>query len=310
MQDGAVRCPACGSSLDEMFARSVSTPVARSHAGGSTQSRQAHPADPRRVAGAPGPTARDATPSSRTGPVTYAERYESPDPSARFATVSLIVFVLGALGWVAAAVAHRAAWADSGSGPIRHFGSATDWFAVAVVVAGVAGVVALVSSGRWIAESNRNLWAISPGGRLDRSDLARRWWPVAAVGLAMVVVGLSGVADSGISIVLMVAWMLAVVRALGSIVATLNDVWWRTGSDPGWPPPPMVHRVWAVLAACGFSAPIWALFLRADPSSIASRDLQILAMVSAIGAAVVFLSMIRSLTDRQERVASRLQRKR
>ena len=75
------------------------------------------------------------------------------------------------------------------------------------------------------------------------------------------------------------------VRALAAIVATLNDVWWRTGTDTSWPPPPMLFRVWAVLAAGGFTLPVWTLFLRADPSSIASRDLQIVAMVSAICAA-------------------------
>ncbi len=38
-------------------------------------------------------------------------------------------------------------------------------------------------------------------------------------------------------------------------------------------------------------------------------DLQILAMVSAILAGMVFLSMIRSLTDRQERAARTLRRR-
>ena len=46
MDEGAVRCPSCGASLDEMFDRVVPTPVARSRSGGSTQSRAAHPANP------------------------------------------------------------------------------------------------------------------------------------------------------------------------------------------------------------------------------------------------------------------------
>jgi hypothetical protein len=292
-----------------MFTRTVVTPAARSRSGGSTQSRQAHPTNPRRVAGATGRSAPDLTPSRPTRPTTYTERYESPTGSGVAATVALIVFVLAALGWVTAAVAHRRAWADSGSGPVQHFGAVSDWFALAVVVAGVAGVAALVSTGLWIARSNRNLWAISAGGRLDRSDLARRCWPVAVVGMAMVAVGWSDVADSGLSIVLMAAWMVVIVRALGAIVATLNDVWWRTGSDPSWPPPPVLFRVWAVLAAGGLSVPVWALFLRADPSSIASRDLQILAMVSAICAVAVCMSIIRLLTDRQERAARGLRRR-
>ncbi len=306
MQDGAVRCSACGSSLDEMFARAVSTPVARSRAGGSPQARRAHPANPQRAAGH---RAGEVGPSPRPRPTTYPEPYESPVGSAGVAMVSLVVFCIAALGWVTAAVAHRTAWADSGSGPIQHYGSVTDWFAVAVVVVAVAGLAAVVTSGRWIARSNRNLWGISPGGRLDEGDLARRWWPVAAVGLSMAVVGSTDLADGGLSILLMLAWMLVTVRALGSVVATLNDVWWRTGSDTTWPPPPMRYRVWAVLAAGGLSVPVWVLFLRADPSSIASRDLQILAMVSAILAGLVFLSMIRSLTDRQERAAGALRRR-
>lgn len=307
MSDGAVRCPACGSSLDEMFARTVATPVSRARSGGSPRSRQAHPTSPQR-AEAVGRSGSDAAAPPQARSATYAERYRSPTESGGMATVSLVAFILAAVGWVVAAVAHRSVWADSGSGPIRHFGSVTDWFALAVVIAGVTGLAALVSSGLWIARSNQNLWAISAGGRLDRRDLARRGWPVAIVGLSMVLVGLGDFADSGLSIVLMVAWMVVVVRALGAVVATLNDVWWRTGSDPGWPPPPMLFRVWAIFAAGGLSTPIWALFLRADPSSIASRDLQILAMVSAICAVVLFLSMIRSLTDRQERAAGGLRR--
>jgi hypothetical protein len=228
--------------------------------------------------------------------------------SSRAAAISLGVFVVAALGWVTAAVAHRRTWADSGSGPIRDFGTVSEWFALAVAVAGVAGVAALVSSGLWIATSNRNLWAISAGGRLDRRDLARRWWPVAILGLVMVGVGLTDLADSGISVALMVAWVMVTIRALGSIVATLNDVWWRTGTDTSWPPPPVVFRVWAVLAAGGFSLPVWALFLRSDPSSIASRDLEIVAMVSALCAAVVLLSMIRMLTNRQDLAARGLRR--
>ena len=291
-----------------MFTRTV-TPVARSQSGGSTQSRRAHPANPRRVSGATGQSAPSPAPSRPTRPAAYAERYESPTESGAAATVALIVFVLAALGWVTAAVAHRRAWADSGSGPVQHFGTVSDWFALAVVVVGVAGLTALVATGLWIAQSNRNLWAISAGGRLDRRDLARRCWPAAVVGMSMVVAGSSGVADSGLSIVLMVAWMIIIVRALGAMVATLNDIWWRTGSDTTWPRPPVLFRVWAVLAAGGLSVPVWALFLRADPSSIASRDLQILAMVSAICSVVVFLSIIRLLTDRQERAARGLRRR-
>ena len=309
MSDGAVRCPACGSSLDEMFTRSVVTPAARSRSAGTSPSRRAHPAAPRGAAGATGGPTGGAATAPPSGPATYAERYQSPVESGAVATVSLVVFILAALGWVAAAVAHRRAWVDSGSGPVQHFGSASDWFAVAVVVVGVAWLAAFVTTARWIGQSNRNLWAISAGGRLDRADLARRWWPVVVVGLAMVLVGLSGLADSGLSIVLVGAWAVVIVRALGSIVATLNDVWWRTGTDTSWPPPPVVFRVWAVLAAGGFSGPVWGLFLRADASSVASRDLQILAMVSAIASVAVLLSMIRMLTDRQERAARELRRR-
>ena len=189
---------------------------------------------------------------------------------------------------------------------LRDFGAVSDWFALAVVVAAFSRAVALVSCGVWLATANRNLWALSAGGRLDRRDLARRWWPVAVLGLLVAAVGLSDYADSGLSVLLIVGWVIVSVRALGSIVASLNDIWWRTGTDPSWPPPPMLFRVWAVFAAGGFSLPVWTLFLQADPSSIASRDLQIVAMVSACCATLVGFSIVRMLTDRQDRAAGRL----
>ena len=223
----------------------------------------------------------------------------------RVTSVALIVFAIAGLGWVGAAVAHRRTWAASGSGPLRDFGTVSDWFALAVVVVACSGAVALVSCGVWLSTSNHNLWALSAGGRLDRRDLARRWWPVAVLGLLVAVIGLSDFADSGLSIALIAVWVVVSIRALAAIVATLNDIWWRTGTNPSWPQPPMLFRVWALLAAGGFSLPVWTLFLRADSSSIASRDLQIVAMVAASFAAVVGVSVVRMLTDRQEQAARR-----
>lgn len=305
MDEGAVRCPSCGASLDEMFNRVVPTPVARSRSGGSTGARAAHPATGRSAAG---PTGSGDAQFSATGTpreVPFSEPYRSPARLGQITSITLMVFALAGLGWVAAAVAHRRTWADSGSGPLRDFGAVSDWFTVAVVVVAFSGAVALVSCGLWLSTSNSNLWAFSAGGRLDRRDLARRWWPVAVIGLLVAAVGLSDVADSGLSVALMIGWAAVSVRALAAIVATLNDIWWRTGTDTSWAPPPMLFRVWAVLAAGGFTLPVWTLFLRADSSSIASRDLQIVAMVSASCAALVCFSIVRMLTERQDRAARR-----
>lgn len=305
MEQGAVRCPECGASLDEMFDRVMPAPVARSRSGGSPGARAAHPATGRSTPGPTGTPDAPADASAELSPVTFSEPYRSPVRVGRVTSVGLLVFAAAGLGWVGAAVAHRRTWAESGSGPLRDFGTVSDWFAVAVIVVALSGAVALVSCGVWLSTSNRNLWAISKGGRLDRRDLARRWWPVAILGLLVAAIGLSDFADSGLSIALMIGWAFVSVRALASIVAALNDIWWRTGTDTSWPPPPVLFRVWALLAAGGFTLPVWTLFLRADPSSIASRDLQIVAMVCACCAAVVGVSIVRRLTDRQERAARR-----
>lgn len=304
MGQGAVRCPECGASLDEMFDRVVPAPVARSRSGGSPGARAAHPATGRSTSGPPG--SPDApTDVAELSPVTSTEPYRSPVRLGRVTSVALLVFAAAGLGWVGVAVAHRRTWAASGSGPLRDFGTVSDWFAAAVIMVALSGAVALVSCGVWLSTSNRNLWAFSNGGRLDRRDLAHRWWPVAILGLLVAAIGMSDLADSGLSIALMVGWAFVSVRALAIIVAALNDIWWRTGTDTSWPPPPVLFRVWALLAAGGFTLPVWTLFLRADPSSIASRDLQIVAMVCASCAAVVGVSIVRRLTDRQEQAARR-----
>ncbi len=301
--DGAVRCPECGSTLDEMFAPAVTSPAVR--AGGSPDVEIRSVRAPGADSGQADSAVRPADLASTRSLTAYRERYSSPATLGRLAVLALGLFAVAGLAWIVVAVAHRRTWAESGQGPVGDFGSVTDWFVLAVLVVVITGLVAVVISAMWLARSNRNLWAIGAGGRLDVRDLRSRWWPVALVAFAMAGVGLSDLADSGLSLALMVAWGLLSLRALGSILATLSDIWWRTRRDRTWPPPPGLFRMWAVFGAGALSMPVWTLFLRADPSSIATRDLQILAMVSAVLAAISATAAIRMLTRRQDETAVR-----